>query len=303
MSRKEQITKFRNNSDHFLQLLAVQVSVLGQENWQSLPDDTHNDEVLPFLTGLTHKDYLDGPNLWSAISDEETLLQFIVMTEGFKGGVSKVRDIIAKMMGETLTVSRHNTSIDEIKEIQRKRDQDSVVAIYLTGNRNLQSPLKPGIQLMMREEDVMYPFINLSDTKPAFPSGSSIKQNLGELLQRTLLNRTRSNEYLYLMKPITNQALEEMKESKKGKLGRKEVMTKLEVLRAYGVFKTLMAVAGIDPLLTNPLFANSDNFPLLKKSQQVLSDNLDQVAWLADQGYFNLAEIKLFLTIQLDDEK
>jgi hypothetical protein len=299
MSRKERIDQLRRNSDWFLKMLAVQVNVLGRENWVGLPEDTHNDEVLPFLAGFTHKDYVDGPNLWEAIPDEDILLKYIVLTEGFSRGFGQIRDVFANAMAESLPVSRHATGAQEMKRIQAQRDQDAAVAIFMTGNRGLTSPLKPGVQLMMGKQDVLYPFVNLSDTPPAFPSGSDLSQNVGELLQRTLLNRGRSTEYLYLMKPITRLALDEMKEGKKGKVARAEVMGKLEVLRAYGVLKTALEVASLGLTVVNPLVNNLDNIPLLRKAQYTLVDDKDRVLWLAEKGYFPIEEIKLLFALRI----
>lgn len=299
MSNKEKIDYSRRNSDWFLKMLDVYVTVIGQENWQGLSNDVHNEDRLPFLAGLTHKDYVDGPNLWTAIQDPDTFLKYVVMTEGFSGGVGVIRDRVAQLMGETLPVSRHSTSSDEIKAIQSQRDQDAAIVLYLTGNRNLLSPLKPGIQMMMGKQDSIYPFVNLSDTKPAFPSGSSFKQNIGELLNRTIVNRQSSTEYLYLLRPITKQALEEMKEGKKRKEGREEVLKKLEVLRAYGVLKMAIEIATLGVSVVNPLVNNLDNIPLMKKAQMTLVDETERVVWLASRGYFDITELKLLMAIDV----
>ena len=296
--RHSEIRTYRENSDRFLGLLAVQVSVLGQSNWDSLPDDVHDGTKLPVLGGLTHKDYLDAAAIWSAIQDEETLLKFIVMREGFNQGVGQFRDTVANTMGETLPISRHKASVEEIREIQRQRNQRAAIVMYLTGNRGLLSPLKGGAQLAMsKEDDVMYPFVNLSDTAPAFPSGSSFGQNVGELLQRIVLNRNQSTEFLYLMKPVTKEALDEMKEGKKGKAGRGEVMKKLEVLRAYGVLKAFLEVNDLMIYISNPLVGNNDNLPLLVKSQELMLKDLTRVMWLVEQGYFSRKEVSLLLAL------
>ncbi|MDH5533613.1 MAG: hypothetical protein OEX81_04260 [Candidatus Pacebacteria bacterium] len=306
MSRTKEIECYRRNSALFMSVLAAQVSVLGQENWVNLPQDTHDDSKLPILAGLTHKDYLDGAAIWSAIKDEETLLKFIVMREGFNQGIGQFRDTVANTMGDTLPISRHKASVEEIRNIQKQRDQRAAIVMYLTGNRGLLSPLKGGAQVVMsKKDDVMYPFVNLSDTSPAFPSGSSFGQNVGELLQRTLFNRNQSTEFLYLMKPIKKQDLDEMKEGKKGKEGRAEVLKKLEVLRAYGVLKTALEVASLGISIVNPLVSNLDNIPLLRNAQLKLVEDKDIVIWLGTNGYLSIEEIELLIALKIpsSDEK
>lgn len=304
MSNKEKIDYSRRNSARFLKMLAIQVVVMGQENWHGLDEVVHDDRRLPFLAGLTHKDYVDGPNLWPAISDPETLLQFVVMTEGFSDGLEKIRAVFANSMGSILTVSRHNTSTEELRAIKSQRTADSAVVLYLTGNRLLTSPLKPGFQLMMEEDDALYPFVNLSDTKPSFPSGSTFYQNVSQVAQRVLLNRMKSTEFLYLLKPITKEAIEEMREWKRGKEGREEILKKMEIIRSYGVLKMALELSLSG---TNPLINNIENIPLLLRSQQILSEHNDRLLWLVEKGYLDFDEVKLLLALNItsspDNEK
>lgn len=301
---KLETEKYRAFSDWFLKLFAIEVLVLGQENWESLPADSKNPEVMPVLGGLTHKDYVDGPVLWSAITDEEIMLQLVVMREGFSGGLNQVRNLVLDKIAPGLQLSRHEPGAEQIKNIQTQGKKESAVGLFLSGNRNLTSPLKGGLTTLMREPDKLYPFINLADRSPVFPSGSTLGQNAGELINRVLIKRQQAHEFLYLMKPLTKANLDELAESKKSKAGRLEILAKLEIIRAYGVLKTFIEVAKLGLVGANPLLQNTDNLPLLKQSQKLLQEDVARTEWLLEKGYFAGDDLKLMLTfIFADHEK
>lgn len=296
MSNRE-IEKYRGFSDWFLKMFAIEAVVLGEENWNSLSDDAHCDNTMPVLAGMTHKDYIDGPVLWQALTDEEILLQIVVMREGFSGGFKEIRNVVSNKVAPSLQLSRNGTGLEQLKTIQAQGEKDSAVALFLSGNRKLTSPLKGGITTIMRDQDVMYPFVNLSDHSPVFLSESTMWQNTKQLLNRAIFNRVNSQEFLYLMKPLSRQNIDELAEGKKGKVGREEILEKLEVIRAYGVLKTFIEVAKINQTSANPLLHNSDNLPLLVKSQAKLLSDATRVEWLLQQGYFEASDLKTMLSL------
>lgn len=296
MSNRE-IERYRSFSNWFLKMFAIEAVVLGQENWESLPEVANNDGTMPILAGLTHKDYIDGPVLWQALSDEEIMLQIVVMREGFSGGFKELRNLFSNRVAPSLQLSRNGAGREELKTIQERGEKDSAVALYLSGNRKLTSPLKGGITTLMRDQDVMYPFVNLADHAPVFLSESTIKQNARQLLDRAVLKRVDSQEFLYLMKPLSRQNIDELAEGKRGKVGREEILQKLEVIRSYGVLKTFIEVAKLDQASTNPLLHNADNLPLFIKSQTKLLSDSVRVEWLYTQGYFEADDLKIMLSL------
>lgn len=299
MSNPE-IKKYRDFSDWFLKMFAIQVLVLSQDNWSTLSDDAKNEGTMPVLAGLTHKDYVDGPVLWSALTDEEILLQIVVMREGFNGGMKGLRNIISNQVAPSLQLSRNGTGAEELKAIQASGEKNSAVGLFLSGNRKLTSPLKGGITSLMRSGDVMYPFVNLSDHSPIFLSESTLTQNAKQLIDRAILDRAASREFLYLLKPLTRDNIDELAEGKKSKAGREEILEKLEIIRAYGVLKTFIEVAKFGYPGANPLLQNPDNLPLLVKSKQKLMSNLDKVGWFLNRGYFAETDLRLMFAIALD---
>ncbi len=296
MSNRE-IEKYRNFSSWFLKMFAIEAMVLSEENWDSLPQAARNDGTMPILAGMTHKDYVDGPVLWQALSDEEILLQIVVMREGFSGGFKEIRNLISNKVAPALQLSRNGTGLEELKTIQERGEKNSAVALYLSGNRKLTSPLKGGITTIMRDQDVMYPFVNLSDHSPVFLSESTMMQNAKQLLDRALLKRVESREFLYLMKPLSRQNIDDLAEGKRGKVGREEILQKLEVIRAYGVLKTFIEVAKLNQASTNPLLHNEDNLPLFIKSQAKMLSDFARVEWLLNQGYFDTNDLKIILSL------
>lgn len=296
MSNRE-IEKYRGFSEWFLKMFAIEVVVLGQENWDGLAEDAHNEGVMPVLAGMTHKDYVDGPVLWSALSDEEIMLRVVVMREGFSGGFKEIRNVVSNKVAPSLQLSRNGTGLEELKSIQAQGEKDSAVALFLSGNRKLTSPLKGGITSIMRGQDQMYPFVNLADHSPVFLSESTMWQNTKQLVNRAVLNRVNSHEFLYLMKPLSRQDIDELAEGKKGKVGREEILQKLEVIRAYGILKTFIEVAKTGLAACNPLLHNPDNLPLLIKSQQVIFSDVKRVEWLLAHDYFNESDLKIMLAL------
>lgn len=296
MSNRE-IEKYRGFSDWFLKMFAIEVVVLGQENWDGLSEDAHNDGVMPVLAGMTHKDYVDGPVLWSALSDEEIMLRVVVMREGFSGGFKEIRNVVSNRVAPSLQLSRNGTGLEELKTIQSQGEKNSAVALFLSGNRKLTSPLKGGITSIMRGQDQMYPFVNLADHSPVFLSESTMWQNTKQLVDRAILNRVNSHEFLYLMKPLSRKDIDGLAEGKKGKLGREEILQKLEVIRAYGILKTFIEVAKTGIAACNPLLHNSDNLPLLIKSQNVILSDVARVKWLLDEGFFDDSDLKMMLSL------
>lgn len=293
---KLEIEKYRAFSDWFLKLFAIEVIVMGQENWETLPDDAKKPGVMPILGGLTHKDYVDGPVLWSAITDEEVMLQVVIMREGFSGGLNQIRNLVLDKIAPGLPLSRHEPGAEQIKNIQAQGEKGSAVGLFLSGNRKLTSPLKGGLTTLMRGQDLFYPFINLADETPVFPSGSTFGQNVGELVNRVLIKRQLAQEFLYLMKPLTKSNLNELAGDKKSKLGRLEILAKLEVIRAYGVLKTFIEVAKLGLAATNPLLHNPDNLPLLIQAQKLLQEDGARTEWLLQMGYFSSEDLRLMLT-------
>lgn len=295
----KEVENHRDFSDWFLSLFAVQVIVLARENWQDLEYSVNNPGVMPIAAGLTHKDYMDGPVLWQAIP-ADTWLKLVVMKEGFfTGGLKGIRNEFLQRIAPGLPLSRKGAGAEEFRAIQEAGQDQSVVAVFLSGNRNLTSPLKGGVNSIMRQQDIMYPFVNLSDQEPIFPSGSSFTQNLGELASRVVFNRKTSHEFLYLMKPLTKPQLEAMAEGKVSKEGRAEILAKLEVLRAYGVLKTFIEVAKLGLAAANPLLNNADNLPLFALAQQRLKDEVKRVKWLVKHEYFDKDEVVRMLALEV----
>lgn len=292
-----EVEKYRNFSDWFLKMFAIEVVVLGQENWEGLSDDAHHDGVMPVLAGMTHKDYVDGPVLWSALSDEEIMLRIVVMREGFSGGFKEIRNVVSNQVAPSLQLSRNGTGLEELKEIQLQGERNSAVGLFLSGNRKLTSPLKGGITTILRGQDTMYPFVNLSDHSPVFLSESTMWQNTKQLVNRSILKRTDSQEFLYLMKPLSKKEIDQLAEGKKGKVGREEILEKLEVIRAYGILKTFIEVAKIGAASCNPLLHNADNLPLLIKSQQKILSDINRVEWLLNRGYFDGNDLKIMISL------
>lgn len=290
---------YRDFSDWFLKLFAVQVLVLAQENWQDLAYSVNNPGVMPVAAGLIHKDYIDGPVLWRAIP-ANTWLKLVVLREGFfTGGLKGLRNELLQRIAPGLPLSRKGAGAEEFRLIQEAGQDQSVMGVYLSGNRNLTSPLKGGVNSIMRQQDIMYPFVNLSDQEPIFPSGSSFAQNLREVASRAVFNRKTSHEFLYLMKPLTKPQLEAMAEGKVSKEGRAEILAKLEVLRACGVLTTLIEVAKLGLAATNPLLNNADNLLLLMMAQQRIKDETKRLKWLVRHDYLEKDQVTPMLALEV----
>lgn len=299
---KPEIERYKEFSDWFLKLFAIQVLVLGNENWDDLPVDAATEGVLPILAGLTHKDYVDGPVLWAALADIDLLLHLVVMKEGFSGGLNEIRSLVSSKVAPTLTLSRNSTGANEIKRIQAIGDENGAVGLFLSGNRRLTSPLKGGVTTLMRPNDTFYPFVNLSDKEPVFPSGSGLVKNASELFSRLIFDRQTSTEFLYLLKPLKKEEIDFLAEGKKSKAGREEILAKLEVIRAYGILKMFLEVTNLSLAVINPLLQNSDNWPLLLWAKKHLQDNHEKTEWLVKSGYFSSEDLLKMLALDFDHE-
>jgi len=304
LAKQIEIKKHILFSKAFLWALSVQFLVLAEENWKDLPKFIEDDKVLPILGGLTHKDHIDALAL-RFIIENNYLLQSAVLKEGFAGGFSNnLKALVANFLTRKLLLSRHNLTLGQIKNIRAQRDKKSAVSFFLTGNRNLMSDLKGGVSFLMEQNDVFLPFTILSDTKPVFPSGSNFRQELPifikrttlQKIKRTILRKEKSKEFLSLMPPISKEEIDLMGLGLRRGAKRKEIVQKLEVLRAYGVLKLVLETTNRGE---SPLFKNQENLPLFEKSQQILKLDKDRVGWMVENNYFSQKEVAEVLALRL----